>query len=104
MRKFSADVRVPTGVEVTVDRLRGVLEGLDGAERSTVPDERSISVRTRVSLWSWGERVTCTIASAHGGFVVRVESKSLIPTTLIDYGVNRRNVERVVRVLENLKQ
>lgn len=104
MRKFSADVLMPRGAQVTLDRLMEVLDGLDGAEQATVHDRRSVSVRTKVSVRSWGEDVTCTIVPGEGQFVIHVESKSSVVTTLIDFGANRRNVERVVRVLNGVTE
>ncbi|WP_344619862.1 DUF1499 domain-containing protein [Dactylosporangium salmoneum] len=94
---------MPIGAEVALDLLKAVLESLDRAKQATVLDERSISVRTKVSFLSWGERVTCTVVPVEGGILVRVESKSSVATTLFDYGVNRRNVQQVVRALNSVK-
>lgn len=51
---------------------------------------------------SWGEDVTgVTSYGAHGATVV-VRSESTLPTALVDYGRNRKNVERVVEALRPL--
>jgi uncharacterized protein (DUF1499 family) len=103
MRQFSVEGFMPAGAEVTLDRLKTVLDGLDRAKPPADLGEQSVSVRTKVGFKSWGERVTCTLVPVEDGFWVRVESKSSVVTTLIDYGVNRRNVEQVVRALEGIK-
>ncbi|AGL18393.1 hypothetical protein [Actinoplanes sp. N902-109] len=90
---------MPIGMEVTLERLKAVLEGLDRARPPAVIADRCVSVRTKVSLASWGERVTCTLVPADDGFLIRVESKTSVVTTMIDDGANRRNVEQVVRAL-----
>jgi hypothetical protein len=99
VRRFRANVFVPAHAKMTVDRLKTVLQGVERAKRPSVIDDRRVSVRTKVSWRSWGERVTCVIEPAEGGHMVWVESLSSVPSTLIDWGVNRHNVEQVIRAL-----
>ena len=62
---------------------------------------RAIALQTRVSLWSWGERIEIIIEdNPSARFKYRVASRSLLPTPWLDWGVNARNVRRVVQLLE----
>lgn len=51
---------------------------------------------------SWGEDVTGVTSYGPHGATVVVRSESTLPTTLVDYGRNRKNVERVVDALRPL--
>lgn len=68
------------------------VSGGAGEMRGTVP----------TSMSSWGERVVATIAFGQHGATVRLRSESLLPTTLIDFGRNRKNVEKVLAALRPL--
>ena len=61
--------------------------------------EQSVSMRTRWGPASWGQRVAVTVEERPGGVGVLVTSKSLIPTTRIDYGVNAANTRDVAAFL-----
>lgn len=54
------------------------------------------------SWLSWGETVSATIGHGPHGAVVQVRSESTLPTTLVDWGKNRKNVEGVVNHLRGL--
>lgn len=49
-----------------------------------------------VSLLSWGEDVTASIGFGQRGSVVTLTSESSMPTQVVDWGRNRRNVERIL--------
>lgn len=61
---------------------------------------------TRTSAWSWGEQISIQVypkgpthTQAH------IESKSSLPFTLVDWGINRKNVVKIVADLhERIQQ
>jgi len=60
------------------------------------PGPGGVSGSTGMSLLSWGENLSVTVDSAGPqGTSVTVRSASAIPFQFVDYGRNRRNVERL---------
>lgn len=59
-------------------------------------DPDAVVARTKISFLSWGDdiRVEVTSEESKSASVV-ISSKSVVKTTIIDWGVNRRNVERL---------
>lgn len=55
-----------------------------------------------MSWASWGEQVSATIGHGPQGAVVQLHSQSALPTTLIDFGRNRKNLEKVVEAMRGL--
>jgi hypothetical protein len=55
-----------------------------------------------MNLMSWGETVEAWISHGPQGAVVRLRSKCALPTQVIDWGKNRKNVERIVEALRLL--
>lgn len=52
------------------------------------------------SWMSWGEAIRVDVQPDAGAVLVRVASKPKLPTTIVDYGRNLRNVETVLRRLD----
>jgi len=65
--------------------------------RYTRVSDGVLEARRPVSWWSWGERVRCVV-SVEGDLSIR--SECLVRTQCIDWGVNRRNVDNLVRLLD----
>ena len=75
--------------------VRSGVQGVNGGRgvlRGSVP----------TSWWSWGESLTATVGFGPAGAVVTVHSISAMPTTLVDFGKNRKNVDRVLDALRGL--
>lgn len=51
---------------------------------------------------SWGENVSATIGFGPRGAVVTLHSECAMPTQLLDWGKNRKNIERVVEALRTV--
>jgi hypothetical protein len=64
--------------------------------RRLVRDPGAVAARTKTSFKSWGEdiRVEVTSELPQSATIV-ISSRSALKTTLIDWGVNRRNVEQL---------
>lgn len=54
------------------------------------------------SWLTWGHTVTATVGFGPSGALVTVRSESALPTQVIDFGANRKNVERVVAQLRTM--
>jgi hypothetical protein len=61
----------------------------------------SIIIKKKISLFSWGEIITISFDET-GNNKIRIESKPSIPTTLIDYGVNIDNVDKVIKIIKTV--
>jgi hypothetical protein len=58
---------------------------------------RGVTARTGFSFISWGENLTVFVEGAGPqGTTLNVRSELIWPLTWIDYGKNRRNVERLI--------
>ena len=56
----------------------------------------AVVARTKISFLSWGDDIRVEVTSeAAQPAAVAISSQSVIKTTIIDWGVNRRNVERL---------
>jgi uncharacterized protein (DUF1499 family) len=59
-------------------------------------DPGAVAARTKISLLSWGDDIRVEVTSeASQSAAVVISSQSILKTTIIDWGVNRRNVERL---------
>lgn len=58
--------------------------------------------RVGVSARSWGDLVTGTVLTGPGGTRVTVESKSRLPTQIVDWGKHRKNVKEILSRLSAL--
>lgn len=70
--------RVPRARNVKVDAAAGTL-----------------SATVAMTWASFGEQIECRATEANGGTVVFIRSRPSVPTTLVDYGKNRQNVDRI---------
>jgi hypothetical protein len=57
---------------------------------------------TRPSVWSFGERLTIEIQQASATMIkVIISSRPVVPLTLVDFGRNWRNVERIAHAMRD---
>jgi hypothetical protein len=63
-------------------------------------EDGTILAISNASLKSFGERIQINVETTGSNeSILTVESKPIIKTTLFDYGVNRKNVERLAAAL-----
>ena len=56
-----------------------------------------VELRTKISFKSFGEKVALVLSPEHERSTkVRISSKAIVPTTLVDYGKNQGNVNRLM--------
>ncbi|RLD19677.1 MAG: hypothetical protein DRI69_07870 [Bacteroidetes bacterium] len=61
----------------------------------------NIAIRTRVTFWTWGENIVIKTKELNDNlFEYSISSKPWLPTTLIDYGKNFKNVSRLEELIE----
>jgi hypothetical protein len=92
-------VAVPLPPDAALERCRAALDQL--RVRTVRTDPASAMVRGRVPMtWAtWGERIECRVHPAEQGSRVEIRSRPVLRTTLVDFGRNRENVERVSALL-----
>ena len=67
--------------------------------RESDPAAGQINARARVNFRSWGENIQVYLDTEDG---VAITSTSRYPLTLVDWGKNRWNVERIFTRMESL--
>jgi|SRR5262245_19989850 len=74
-----------------------VLDVLESLSWSILEErEEIIQASTRISLWSWGERVTIEFFPDD---TLSITSKCSLPTQCLDWGKNRSNVKKFIAKL-----
>ncbi len=101
-----AEVTLRLSSDAAIPHLEAALRSLPlksiGAERR---DRIRVTAVTHRTWKSWGETLVAEVAELSGGSShVRIESRPLVATTLLDYGKNRENVERCVAELRTVAQ
>ncbi|MFC0100989.1 DUF1499 domain-containing protein [Micromonospora marina] len=100
MSSFEEEAFIPVAPAEAMERLKDALQALGRVKSAKVMAGNSISVKTGISIKSWGETVTGSVGPASDGTVVHVRSQSRVRTTLIDYGRNRQNVKQVIEMIQ----
>ncbi|MDP9799640.1 hypothetical protein J2S43_008152 [Catenuloplanes nepalensis] len=77
-----------------------LLAGLPRVRQPVYVGSSVLEARTRISWWSFGETITCSLRPEGGGTRIDVESRSTMSLTAVDYGVNRENVRLVMAMIE----
>ena len=91
-----------TGSERVVDAARTAVEEIATiTDTATEAEGATIIAEVRVSLSSWGEKITLTITSTPEGTLVNVHSLCLFPFQVMDWGKNRRNTDRLLSGIED---
>ena len=78
------------------DRIVGALRSLPAEVTGADPRSGRFTARRGTSWKSWGEDVVVQLSGDPDRPSATVSSRPRVPTTLIDYGRGRRNVEHVV--------
>jgi len=55
-----------------------------------------------ITIRSWGDNVKIEILEdGHGGSIIRAVSEATVPSTVVDYGQNKDDLERIFGMLAN---
>ncbi|WP_026690895.1 hypothetical protein [Alteribacter aurantiacus] len=100
--KQEAKVAITFSREDAVKRCENAINSLGGASVKDVEMEKGIvRGRTGMSFRSWGEKLSCIVEETDAEkTVVTIESRPIIPITLVDYGVNKKNVNKMKEYIE----
>ncbi|MCW0215613.1 MAG: hypothetical protein OJJ54_19840 [Pseudonocardia sp.] len=94
-----ASTTIPVGTPAAEVLRQGhtAAAALPRASLGTVdPEAGTISLKVGMSWRSWGERIVIGVAPRFDSATdVTITSRSAVPWTLVDHGVNARNVERL---------
>ena len=98
-KNYEQQITVPIAPEHVAQRAAEVLAAIPKAGNvSLIPPV--VRGDIGVGMMSWGEKVTITVAEAPGGSSVHIHSKCSFPLQLVDYGKNRKNVEKIIAGLQ----
>ena len=67
--------------------------------RSQSPDEGTIKARAGINWKTWGDNVLIELVKGEGSTIVEISSRPSARSTLVDFGKNLDNVERIKRFL-----
>jgi hypothetical protein len=82
---------------LSTERVRSIL--LDYLNSNNIVytiDDNRIMYTTGVSFFSWGERISVSIQ----GEIIKIKSKCKLRTQIQDWGKNKRNVRKLLRLFE----
>lgn len=94
--KQSKALQSPVDKEALLEKLRS--DPTFGKMHLT-EKENEIDLKTRTSLWSWGELISIKSKPSNGLNDYIIESKPKLNTTLVDFGQNMRNVKRLEKLI-----
>jgi hypothetical protein len=93
-------LRLPYPYPVVLDAIARVLPPA-GFKVNTVDPARGMVFAVRsTSLWSWGENVTIQVGQAGPTQPSEARIDSALVFGLVDWGRNRKNVDKIVEALE----
>ncbi len=93
-------LRLPYPYPVVLDAFTRVLPQI-GFRVSTVDPARGMVFAARpTSLWSWGENVTIQVGQVAPTEPSEARVDSALAFGLVDWGRNRRNVEKIVAEID----
>lgn len=67
--------------------------------QSESPDEGTIKARAGINWKTWGDNVLIELVKGEGSTIVEISSRPSARSTLVDFGKNLDNVERIKRFL-----
>jgi hypothetical protein len=68
----------------------------------TESDGGLLTIRVRLSFWSWGERMTVALGTVEGCCLVDITSTCILWTQFVDMGRNERNVRRLFDKIDEI--
>jgi hypothetical protein len=94
-RKYTETVTFNAGPDVVMACLADVF--VHGFKAKPEQGPRGISAKTRASMSGWGESVTAIIEAVEPeGTIVTIYSESVNPLGLLDWGINKHNVQKLI--------
>ncbi|QIX27937.1 hypothetical protein ncot_16085 [Nocardioides sp. JQ2195] len=98
-RSFEQQLTIPLPPEQVSAQVQRVLMALPKAGNVFVNPPR-ITADLSMGAFSWGEKLLVHLTQVPGGTQAVVRSECSFPLQLVDYGKNRKNVEKIVAGLQ----
>ncbi|WP_420126692.1 hypothetical protein [Longimicrobium sp.] len=96
----SDGVLLPLPPQQALERCRAALAANRGLKEVRVDPARGAAyAHGRLSWASFGEKIECRVAAVEDGSWVTIRSRPVLSTTVVDYGKNRENVQRIRTLL-----
>ena len=89
-------------IQFLINILRGIqVSGLGFVYCGEIPVPNGIQARLShsISFSSWGEDITITMTAQDNQTLVDILSKCSLPTQIVDYGKNKKNVNEIFNYL-----
>lgn len=102
-KKGAIEVGLPSQEVFKICRNAGLV--LNGAKISYESQQKGmLIIKTGISWKTWGDIIEIVIEEIAANHTrVSIQSRPLVPTTLIDYGKNAENINRIVGYIEKEK-
>jgi hypothetical protein len=97
-KRALAEITVEASLTEVSETLKGIMPFFDilfKGETFTEPNGIELLGKCGVTWRSWGETIKIKIKEEGGNSIVHAESESSLGTTLIDYGKNKENLQRL---------
>ena len=95
----------PVAMDFVLWKLRNIeTAGLNLSLKSENPEQNGsiwFRIHHGMSMASYGEKITVTVAPAQGGTSIHILAQCGLPTQVIDYGKNKKNVAAIFRYIED---
>ena len=65
--------------------------------------DNGIILKSGIKLTSWGEKIQITESkNENGNRILKISSKPILKLTLVDFGQNKENVDRITKLIKNV--
>ena len=65
--------------------------------------DNGIILKSGIKLTSWGEKIQITESkNENDDRILKISSKPILKSTLVDYGQNKENVDRITKLIKNV--
>lgn len=102
--KHVGEFLYPVKLMYFVEKLRVIGQtnlGMVYAGERPIPNGAEVKVKKSVSFFSWGEEITVTLTGQSNGTHIRIHSECALPTQIVDWGENEKNVTALFRYFED---
>ena len=103
-KKADGQNTYPVALDYFVFKCRQIESaGLDMSLKSENPTNNGVWFRFHhgFSMRSYGEKITVTLTPDNAGTLVQIHSECGMPTQLVDYGMNKKNVASLFQYFED---
>ena len=94
---FSKTIESDISIDILINKLKS--DKFFSKSKITYT-KTTINIKKRISFYSWGETINILFEKIENNPpVITITSKPGFPLTIIDYGVNQKNVEKIANLI-----